>query len=111
MADEIRFYLDENVQIVIADQLKRRGIGVVTVRDLGRLSDNDENHLRRATQMEHVLCTHDMDFLRLAAEGVEHTGIVYGVQEKHTIGDWVKFLALVHNVCTPDDMQNRVEFL
>ena len=32
-----RFYLDENVQVVIAEQLRKRGIEAVTVRDLGTL--------------------------------------------------------------------------
>ncbi len=31
----LRFYLDENMSIAIADQLKQRGIDAVTVRDLG----------------------------------------------------------------------------
>lgn len=42
---KVRFYLDENVQIVIAEQLKRRGIDAITVRDLGLLGDDDLNHL------------------------------------------------------------------
>ncbi len=49
MAAAIRLYLDENVPVVIAPQLRRKGIDVVTVRDLGRLGDSDENHLARAT--------------------------------------------------------------
>ena len=31
---KVRFYLDENVQVAIAEQLKRRGIDAITVRDL-----------------------------------------------------------------------------
>jgi predicted nuclease of predicted toxin-antitoxin system len=48
----LRFYLDENVQIVIAEQLRKRGIDAVTVRDLGMLGDEDTTHLARVT--EHV---------------------------------------------------------
>lgn len=86
MAARIRFYLDENVQTFIAEQLKRRGIEVVTVRELGLLGDEDINHLERAAQMGYVLCTHDSDYVDLAADGREHAGIVFGQQHKHTIG-------------------------
>ena len=107
----VRFYLDENVQTAIADQLKRRGIEVVTVRDLGTLGDDDLSHLARATRMDYVLCTHDSDYVDLATDGIEHSGIVFGQQHKHSIGDWVKFLELVHGVYELDDMRNLVEYL
>ena len=85
MAADIRFYLDENVQTVIAKQLRRKGIEVVTPGDLGTLGNSDENHLKRATEMGCVLCTHDADYLTLAASGVIHSGIVFGVQEVHLL--------------------------
>ena len=97
LAANLRFYLDENVQIAIAEQLRRRGIEVVTVRELNLLADSDTNHLQRATQMGFVLCTHDTDFVQLAAQGFQHTGIIKGNAHKHTVGDWVKGLELAHN--------------
>jgi hypothetical protein len=108
---KVRFYLDENVQTVIAEQLKRRGIEAVTTRDLGVLGDDDANHLARATRLGYVLCTHDADFVDLATSGIQHAGIVFGQQRKHTIGDWVSFLELVHRVYTQDDMRNLVEYV
>ncbi len=108
---EIRFYLDENVQIAVAEQLQRRGIEAVSARSLGSLGDADENHLARARAMGCVLCTHDTDYYQLAASGGEHSGIIIGQQDKHTIGDWVKGLTLIHAVYTAEDMRNRVEFL
>lgn len=76
--ETLRFHLDENVFLAVAEQLQLRGIEVVTVRDLGRLVDSDDNHLARATAMGYVLCTHDDDFLTLAASGEAHAGIVLG---------------------------------
>lgn len=110
MAAKVRFYLDENVQIVIAEQLKRRGIDIVTVRDLDLLGDEDVTHLERATEMECVLCTHDADCIDLAV-GKEHAGIVFGQQHKRTIGEWVAFLELVHGVYDADEMHNVVEYV
>ncbi|MDQ7028127.1 MAG: DUF5615 family PIN-like protein [Anaerolineae bacterium] len=34
-AQNLRFYLDENIPVEIAKQLQSRGIDVVTARDLG----------------------------------------------------------------------------
>ena len=107
----LRFYLDENVPIAVATQLMRRGIDAVIVRDLGLLGDNDLNHLQRATAMAHVLCTHDVDYLDLAASGIEHAGIVFGQQQKHGVGDWVRFLELLSAIGEAEEMHNRVEYI
>src|ERR1051325_11444532 len=93
----LRFYLDENVQIVIAEQLRKRGIDAVTVRDLGMLGDEDTTHLARTTEMGCVLCTHDTDYIDLASSGIAHAGIVFG-QYSHSIGDWVNSLELIFTV-------------
>jgi predicted nuclease of predicted toxin-antitoxin system len=85
LAADIRFYLDENMQVAIAEQLGRRGIDVVTARDLHQLGDDDANHLERATKMGRVLSTHDSDYIDLATAGTQHAGIIFGQQDKHTI--------------------------
>ena len=107
----VRFYLDENVQIAVAEQLRRRGIDVVTVRDLGLLGDEDVNHLERATKLGRVLCTHDSDYFELVDSGIEHNGIVIGQQHRHSIGDWVRFLELVYGVYEAEDMHNVIEYV
>jgi predicted nuclease of predicted toxin-antitoxin system len=73
---EIRFYLDENMNPAIAEQLAKSDIDVVTIRDVEQLGDSDINHLQRATEMGRVLCTHDTDFLKIAAEHTDHAGII-----------------------------------
>ena len=111
MAAKIGFYLDENVPVSIATQLRRRGIEAVTTRDLARLGDSDINHLKRATSMNLVLCTHDPDYVQLATSGIEHTGVVLGQQHKHSIGDWVRFLELLYALLDAEEMHNRVEYV
>jgi len=80
------------MQVAIAERLQRRGIDVVTACDLNQLGAKDIDHLERATKDGRVFCTHDRDYVHLAAEGKQHAGIVLGQQEKHTIGMWVTFL-------------------
>ncbi len=107
----IRFYLDENVSPLVANQLRRKGIEVLTPQELGTLGDSDINHLNRATRLNCVLCTYDIDYLRLASQGNEHTGIVFGQMHQHGIGDWVNMLELIHAVYSADEMTNHIEYL
>ena len=97
----IRLYLDENLNPVIAEQLRARGVDAVSVRDLDQLGESDLSHLESASSMGRVLVTSDADFLRLAASGVSHAGIIFGAQSTHRIGDWVRGLALICFVLTP----------
>jgi hypothetical protein len=99
------------MDLEIAAQLKRNGIDVVTVRELGLLGDTDANHLQLAAQMGRVLCTHDQDFLRMNAEGMEHAGIAFGEQYGSTIGGWVKALRKLHATMTAEDIQGQVIYL
>lgn len=111
MPNKLSFYLDENVETVVAAQLRLREIEVVTVLDLGLLGDSDANHLARATRMGYILCSYDRDYLRLANEGVEHAGLVMGQRRKHEVGDWVRGLVRLHATHIPSDFVNRIEFL
>jgi hypothetical protein len=71
----VRLYLDENLSPRIAIQLQQRGVDTVSVRDLDVLGDDDISHLERATCMGRVLVTTDVDFLRLATTGAQHSGV------------------------------------
>ena len=110
-ANTLRFYLDENLPVEIARQLRLRGIDAVTVWDLGRLGEPDSNHLHHATDMGMVLCTFDTDFIELAAAGQQHAGIVLGQQDAHDIGAWVRYLELMHAIYFAEDMQDHIEYL
>jgi hypothetical protein len=108
---ELSFYLDENVPTEVARQLRLSSIDAVTVRDLGQLGTSDRDHLARATSLSRMLCTHDQDFLRLAAEGVEHAGIAFSRQKRASIGGWVRELRGLHARFTAGQVRNLVLFL
>ncbi|MDX2162028.1 MAG: DUF5615 family PIN-like protein [bacterium] len=107
----MRFDLDENMNPEIADQLKRHSIEAFTVIRLGFAGDSDIEHLECAKPLNCVLCTHDEDFLRLAAQGTTHNGIAYGRQFNSTLGGWVRERRRLHDQKSPEDMQNQVIFL
>jgi hypothetical protein len=107
----IRLYLDENLSPKVTEQLKLRGSDAVCARDLRKLGDSDENHLARATKLGRDLVTSDVDFLRLASEGIDHAGIIFGVQSDHALGDWVKKLELLCFIYSSTEFENHVEYL
>jgi len=70
----------------------------------------DLAQLQLASIQRRVIFTQDADFLRLAAAGHRHAGIVYAPQ--HTgIGAIVRGLMLIYQVLDTEDMMNRVEYL
>lgn len=97
--------------IAIAEQLRLRGIDAVTVRDIGCLGDDDLVHLKRARTMGRVICTQDQDFLRLAAQGIEHAGIAFALQARTSIGDWVRGLVRLHAEATAESIRNTVKHI
>lgn len=107
----LRFYLDENVDPEVAEQLTQKGIEAVSTRSLGKLGDSDVNHLQRATEMGFVLCTHDADFLRMNAQGVEHSGIIFSNHDGSTIGGWVRELEKIQSEITAEEMKAQVKFI
>jgi predicted nuclease of predicted toxin-antitoxin system len=110
MADRIRFHLDEHVDPAIANALRRAGIDVTTTNEAGLRTQNDEAHLRFARDKGRVIVTRDQDFLRLASEGVDHSGIVFYTANQ-SIREIIEGLILVHEVMLPSEMRGGVEYL
>ena len=108
---KVRFYTDENVSTDVAEQLKLNMIDAISVRDVAQLGDEDVNHLQRATRLGCVFWTHDQDFLRLAAEGVEHAGIAFAPQYQATIGGWVRDLRALHARITAEEAVGQIFYL
>lgn len=108
----LQFYLDELMPVAIAEQLNRRRIDTVTVRDLKLQGRPDAHHLQLASEMGRVICTIDDDYFGLIADSSDHGGIVFGARkDRRSIGTWVRFLVWLHQLHTRRDMRNRVEYL
>lgn len=107
----LRFYLDENISPEVAVQLNKIGIDALSVIDLGISGVSDEQHLQLATEQGRVLCTHDQDFIQLAAENFEHNGIIFAQQSEASIGRWVNKLRNLHNEKSDQDLRGQFYFL
>lgn len=110
MADRIRFHLDEHVDPAIATALRRAGIDVTTTIEAGLRTKNDEAHLQFAQAERRIIVTRDQDFLRVAAQMGDHSGIVFYTANQ-SIRELIEGLILIYEVMTPEDMIANVEYL
>ena len=81
----LRFLLDEDVSVRIAEGLRHRGIDAVSVHELGGTGLTDEEQLSFASAEGRVLVTYNRsDFQALDAEwrlqGRSHAGILWGIE-------------------------------
>lgn len=110
MTAAVKYLLDEQVSHAVAKGLASRGIDVLTVQARGLAGAADDVLLAWAERDGHAVFTQDEDFLRLAAAGAKHAGIVYAHQQT-SVGAIIRGLVLIHQVLTPDEMRGHIEYL
>ena len=107
---EVRFYADEHIPKAVIRGLRERGIDILGVADAGLVGADDITHLRRARSEHRVIVTQDDDFLRIAAAGESHAGIVYAPQ--HTsVSALIHGLLLIQRVLDAEEIAGHIEFL
>ena len=106
------FYMDVHVPRVVTDQLRRRGIDVLTAHDDGTTLLEDEPLLERAASLGRVLVTNDIRFYARAgnwqATGKHFAGLVFAHQLEITIGQLVKDLELISHASLPGECENQI---
>lgn len=111
----IQLYMDVHVPQAITDQLRRRGIDVLTAieDDSDKLLDN--KLLEHSSSLGRVLFTQDIRFKALAEDwqrqGKPFAGLIFGHQLGGTIGQYVKDLELIAQASEPEEWMNMVEHL
>lgn len=83
----IELYLDEDVNVLVADLLRARGFGAITAREAGQLQKSDAAQLAYAISQSKVLLTHNrVDFEALAqsyfAAGQMHCGLILATRNQ-----------------------------
>lgn len=110
----IELYLDEDVDVLIAELIRARGFEAITTRDAAQLKKNDEDQLAYAVSQKKALVTHNRaDFERLAEEyfssGRMHHGIILAV--RHSPQEIARRLLIILNQVTADEMQNQIRYI
>jgi Domain of unknown function (DUF5615) len=111
----VRLYMDVHVPQAITDQLRRRGVDVLTA-----IEDNS-NELLDSELLEHIhllgrlLFTQDIRFKALAEDWQRQAkpfaGLVFGHQLGGTIGQYVEDLELIATASEFEEWLNVVEYL
>jgi hypothetical protein len=111
----VMLYMDVHVPQPITDQLRRRGVDVLTVIEDDRAESQDHELLERARTLERVMFTQDIRFKALAEdwqrEGKQFAGLLFGHQLGGTIGQFVKDLELIAKASEAEEWLNAVEHL
>jgi len=111
----IALYMDVHVPQAITEQLRRRGIDVLTAFDDRTQELSDDQLLIRVTKLKRVLFTQDIRFRVLAetwqTEVKHFSGLIFGHQLGGTIGQFVKDLELIAKASEPEEWVNSVEYI
>jgi hypothetical protein len=111
----VPLYMDVNVPQSITDQLRQRGVDVVTAIEDGARELADYELLQRAGGLGRAVFTHDARFKALAEDwqrqGRPFAGLLFGRQLGGTIGQFVRDLELIARACEPNDCRNTVQYL
>ncbi|MDX2098596.1 MAG: DUF5615 family PIN-like protein [Leptolyngbyaceae cyanobacterium bins.59] len=110
----ICLYLDEDVNVLVADLLRARGFDVITARDAGQLHATDEEQLAYAVSQARTLTTHNRtDFEELVQNyfnlGQTHYGVIFAVRRPPQ--EIAQRLLAILNHITADEMQNQVRYI
>jgi predicted nuclease of predicted toxin-antitoxin system len=110
----VELYLDEDVDVLVADLLRARGFEVTTARESGQLRKSDAEQLAYAVRQRKALLTHNRgDFEALAQTyfqtGQPHYGIIIAVRRLPY--EIVRRLLVILNQVTADEFQDQVRYI
>ena len=110
----IELYLDEDVDVLVADLVQARGFVVVTTRDAGNLGASDLDQLSYAAEQHKTLLTHNRNHFGMMsreyrAAGQNHGGIIIAV--RHPPYELLRRLLRILNQVTFNEMQDQVRYI
>jgi hypothetical protein len=109
-----RTFLEEEVDVLVAQLVRARGISAVTTQEAGRLGATNEQQVFYAASQHWALLTHnraDFESLHQAfvAPGREHSGIL--IAARLPPYEIAQRLLLILNHVTADEMQNQLRYI
>lgn len=110
----IELYLDEDVDVLIADLIRARGFSATTTVEVGQRHNNDDAQLAYAIANDKTFVTHNRaDFedraQRYFAAGHSHPGIIIAVRRSpYEIAQ--RLLIILNNV-SADEIRDQVRYI
>jgi Domain of unknown function (DUF5615) len=111
---QLALYLDEHVQLALAEALKARGVDILTTQEARNIGLHDVDQLAFAAENRRSLFSYDKrHFARIHYEWMrmkrQHAGII--LSDQLTIGLLLRRLMKLHLSLNTEDMINRLEYL
>ena len=110
----IEIYLDEDVNVLMANLIRSRGFTVKTTQETGNLGKTDYEQFEFAKSEKFVLLTHNhIDFERIAQEHFASDQIHYGliIAARHSPQEIAQKLLKTLNTFTADEMINQIIYI
>ncbi len=109
----VRFYLDEDVQVFLAEALRVRGVDTLHVYEAGHGGQDDDAQLAFAAAEGRCIVSYNRgDFVRLVRQyadaGLPHAGVVVAV--RRTPGDVLRSLVAISAAHTAESLKSRLLF-
>jgi len=110
----IDLYLDEDVNVLIADLVRARGFRVTTTQAAGQIGTTDANQLAFAASQRKAILTHNrVHFEALAQAYFEekktHSGIIIAVRRPPK--ELSQRLLILLNAVTADEIENQILYI
>ena len=107
-------FLDEDVNVLVAEIIRSRGFTVITTSEIGRKGKSDAQQLEFAVENEYIILTHNrVDFEDLAqnyfAENKTHCGII--IATRHSPQEIARRLLIILNNVTADEIVNQIIYI
>ena len=102
---------DEHIPYPVVKGLRRRGLDVISVQEMGLSSAEDKTVMNRAREEGRVIYTRDADFLRLHQARFKHAGIFYHHPLAYSIGEAIRKVMTASEKFSTEEMKNQVKFL
>ena len=110
----LRLYLDADVDVKLAANLRTAGYGCVSARETGNAAPDDEAHMAVAANEGRALLTHNIQhfvpiFERWWHAGKDHAGLI--VSQQIPLGELQRRVVRVLDSVCPEEMQNNLRNL
>ena len=110
----VAFYMDVHIPIAITEQLRLRGVDVLTAIEDKAAEIPDDELLERAGSLNRVLFTQDIGF-RVMAESWQRQGKIFSglifARQMSSIGQLVGDLELIAKASEDGEWVNAVQYL
>jgi predicted nuclease of predicted toxin-antitoxin system len=110
----IDLYLDEDVDVLVADMVQARGFAASTTQEAGQIGNNDAEQLAYAVSQHKTLLTHNRTHFETLAQryleaGQRHYGMIIAVRRSPY--EIVRRLLIILNHVTADEMENQLRYI